>query len=151
MPNIQQLLADEIRRLARKEAKLMLEPLQAKMIEMRKTIAELRRLVKVQVKNVPAPVGENAAAPKERKVRVSGERIAKLRAKLKLTQSEFAELVGVNRISVSHWELGKNTPGEAQKRKIAAVRDLGKRELKKMLEEKKNVSTPEPAGIDKGE
>ena len=151
MPNIQQLLSDEIRRLARKEVKLMLEPIQAKMSELRKTVAELKRLVKTQEKNAPAPAAGNNAAPKERQVRISGERVAKLRARLDLTQSEFADLIGVNRISVSHWELGKNTPGDAQKRKIAAVRDMGKRELKKMLEEKKNVSTPEPTATAKDE
>ena len=148
MPNIQQFLSDEIRRLARKEVKLMLDPLQARMSEMRKTIAELRRQIKAQEKNVREPARIDDAVPKERPVRISGERIAKLRTKLKLTQAEFADLIGVNRISVSHWELGKNIPGEAQKRKIAAVRDMGKRELKKILEEKKNVSTPDMAATE---
>lgn len=47
--------------------------------------------------------------------------IKKLRKKLLLTQSEFAELLGVKLVTVSRWESGKFEPTMRVKRKL---RDL---------------------------
>lgn len=44
--------------------------------------------------------------------------IKKLRKKLLLTQSEFAELLGVKLVTVSRWELGKFEPTMRVKRKL---------------------------------
>lgn len=43
----------------------------------------------------------------------SGGDIADLRQRLGLTQDELAERVGVQRTSVSHWELGIRNPSGA--------------------------------------
>ena len=44
--------------------------------------------------------------------------INKLRKKLLLTQSEFAELLGVKLVTVSRWESGKFEPTMRVKRKL---------------------------------
>ena len=44
--------------------------------------------------------------------------IKKLRKKLLLTQSEFAELLGVKLVTVSRWESGKFEPTLRVKRKL---------------------------------
>lgn len=44
--------------------------------------------------------------------------IKKLRKKLLLTQSEFAELLGVKLVTVSRWESGKFEPTMRMKRKL---------------------------------
>lgn len=44
--------------------------------------------------------------------------IKKLRKKLLLTQSEFAELLGVKLVTVSRWESGKFEPTMRVKRKL---------------------------------
>ena len=44
--------------------------------------------------------------------------IKKLRKKLLLTQSEFAELLGVKLVTVSRWESGKFEPTMKVKRKL---------------------------------
>ena len=44
--------------------------------------------------------------------------IKKLRKKLLLTQSEFAELLGVKLVTVSRWESGKFEPTMRLKRKL---------------------------------
>jgi DNA-binding transcriptional regulator YiaG len=36
--------------------------------------------------------------------------IKRLRTKLKLNKTQFAALIGVNRMTVHGWELGKHTP-----------------------------------------
>ena len=79
----------------------------------------------------------------DRQVRITAESIAKLRRKLGLTQMQLAALLEVSNFSVSHWELGKTAPREAYKCKIAALRDMGKRELKCLLKEKNITPTAE--------
>ena len=44
--------------------------------------------------------------------------IKKIRKKLLLTQSEFAELLGVKLVTVSRWESGKFEPTMRVKRKL---------------------------------
>lgn len=51
----------------------------------------------------------------------TGEKIKVMRSEKGLSQEEFAEAVGVNRIAVSSWERGKNSPPAKTQRKIAEV------------------------------
>ena len=141
MANIQQLLNDEIRRLARKETSGALKELKAQLVEMRRNIAELNRRIKALEKFAPVPVKEDVQTADEntetaKALRVTPERIVKWRSKLGLNKSQYADLLGVNLLSVIRWESGKSTPREEQKRRIVAVRDMGKRELVKLLAEK---------------
>ena len=138
MPDIKNVFASEIRRLAKKGVKVALQPFQAQISKLRKTISEQNAKIKTLEKRVPTalpqkkeitPVAENKT------VRMSPQWIIKLRQKLGLTQGQFAILLGTSNFSVSHWELGKTTPRDAFKRKIAALRGIGKRELKRLLEE----------------
>ena len=142
MPNLQQLLSEEIRRLARKEIRTELMELKTQLTTMRKTIAEQNRRIKALEKIVPLPVKPQPSAevPAEVKpVRITAARIKKLRDKLGFSQGKFAALLGVNLNSVRYWESGKIEPREAQKRKIATIRDMGKRELAKLMAEKNIV------------
>jgi DNA-binding transcriptional regulator YiaG len=142
MANIQQLLNDEIRRLARKETSGALKDLKAQLVELRKTVAELNRRLKALEKEAPAVEVIDMACsvnePKEtaKALRVTPQRITKWRTALGLNKSQYAELLGVNLLSVLRWESGKSTPRDEQKRRIVAVRDMGKRELAKLLAEK---------------
>ncbi len=143
MPNIQQVMSEEIRRLARKELKTELTEMKKQFAAMRKLIVEQNRHIKALEKLAPAPVATPKAAPQptdeaapSKAVRITADRIRKLREKLGLPQSKFAVLLGVNLHSVHFWEAGKTEPRDAQKRKIAAIRDMGKRELAKLMAEK---------------
>lgn len=143
MANIQQLLNDEIRRLARKETSGALKDLKAQLVELRKTVADLNRRLKALEKNTVSVVenDEACAVPEEIKetvkaVRVTAQRITKWRTALGVNKSQYAELLGVNLLSVLRWESGKSTPREEQKRRIVALRDMGKRELAKLMAEK---------------
>ncbi|MFA6716682.1 MAG: helix-turn-helix domain-containing protein [Victivallaceae bacterium] len=147
MPDIKKVLASEICRLARKEAKAALKPLQAQVSALRKTIAAQNAKIRTLEKRIPAaapkPKTESQPAT-DRKVRITAESIVKLRRKLGLTQAQLATLLGVSNFSVSHWELGKTLPRDAFKGKIATLRDMGKRELKLLLKEK-DITPAEPA------
>jgi len=140
MANIQQLLNDEIRRLARKEVIAVEKELKSQLVELRKTVAEQNRRIKALEKaaTAAAPVAvENIEEEDSLKsVRVTPERITQWRSKLGLKRAQYARLLDVSPLSVTHWENGTTVPREAQKRLIAKYRDMGLRELRKICEEK---------------
>ncbi len=143
MANIQQLLNDEIRRLARKEVIALEKELKAQLVELRRTVAEQNKRIKTLEKAALTAAPEVPAAPAEavvedevKSVRVTPERITKWRMQLGLKRAQYARLLDVSPLSVAHWENGDTVPREAQKRRIAELRDLGKRELRKLCEEK---------------
>ena len=144
MANFQQILNDEIRRLARKETSGTLKDIKAQLVELRRVTAELNRRLKAlenAVPQEPKEIAECCAEETEsaKVLRVTAERITKWRKNLALNKSQYAALLGVNLLSVIRWESGQSTPREEQKRRIVAVRDMGKRELAKLMAEK-NIS-----------
>lgn len=142
MPDVKAVLTEEIRRLAKKEIKTAIVPLQKTLAEQKKLISELKKRIAVlENKKTVASVSadENKDdAQEEPKHRLNAAGIVRVRNKLKLTQAEFARLLGVAAHTVSIWELGKVSPRRDAKAAICALRGLGKRELKKRLAESEN-------------
>ena len=146
MANIQQLLNDEIRRLARKEVILIEKEFKAQLVELRKSVSELTKKEKMLEKQAAKSAAAEEAAAEEcaevvddaaaKTVRVTPERITKWRTQLGLKRAQYAKLLGVSPLSVTHWENGSSTPREKQKINIAKLRDMGKRELKAYCQEK---------------
>ncbi|MBQ7208153.1 MAG: helix-turn-helix domain-containing protein [Lentisphaeria bacterium] len=138
MPDLKQVLSDEIRRLARKEVKLAVQPLQANVVALRKQISELKkalagtsRTIEVIRKDSGAPVREEEE--KEPRLRLNAAGITRIRKKLKLTQGEFAKVLDVSMHTVSSWEKGRSYPRAGVKARICALRSAGKREIKALL------------------
>ena len=147
--DIKQALNDEIRRLARKEIKAAVTPLLGTVSALKKQIAEQKRQIaalekRCQVPENAAPAAAVEAEDDEKQVRLNAAGILRLRTKLGLTQGEFAKVLGVAMHTVSVWEQGRRTPRRAHKVRICALRGLGKRELKKMLDEKQTAPAPAP-------
>ena len=142
MANIQQLLNDEIRRLARKEVIALEKELKSQLVELRRTVAEQNRRIKTLEKALsaaPAAAAENPAdetVENSKTVRVTAQRIIQWRSKLGLKRTQYARLLDVSPLSVAHWETGKSTPRESQKQRIAQLRDMGKKELNRLCAEK---------------
>jgi len=138
MSDLKQVLTDEIRRLARKEVKIAVTPLQENIIalkkqlsESKKTIADLSRQI---AKFVPAEAAPAAASAEESApCRISGKGIKKMRDKKKVTQGQLAALLGVTLHTVSMWESGRSVPRKEMKAKLCAIRGWGKRELAERL------------------
>lgn len=143
-------LKREIARVARKELKLELVSLRKAAAVHRSDIASLKReLKKLQSENkhlsrqVMARTDRKEAtgqqqsvqlsAKRGRKVLYSAERLASMRSKLGITQSEMARLLDVSALSVHKWESGQVEPREKQKAKILELRFLGKREAAELL------------------
>jgi len=77
------------------------------------------------------------AAPEEVKVsRFSPRLIRSLRGHLGITQKELAGLTGVTVGAVHLWESGQFKPSEKKKAVMVALRKLGRREVRKLLEKK---------------
>lgn len=141
MPDIKTVFSEEVRRLAKKEVKAAVLPLAKTISEQRQIISDLKKRIAVLEKSctaaetVKAPVADTSAG-ESKKIRLNAAGIARIRNKLKLTQSEFAKLLGVSTHTVSIWELGKVSPRQETKNAICALRGISKREIKKRLIEK---------------
>jgi DNA-binding transcriptional regulator YiaG len=146
MPNIASILKAEISRVARKEVRAEIETLKKASVAHRASIAELRRQVNALekeqrrvAKGARRPItaadsgNESAGATKRR---FSAARLAAHRARLELSASSYGQLVGVSGQTIYHWEQGRSRPRAAQLESLAAVRDLGAREVAERLDER---------------
>ena len=146
MSDIRKVMNAEIRRLAKKEIKAALAPVLAANSALKKRVAEQEKRIKqLEARAASAAAPAPAAAPgkagdaKEKKIRLTPARIRKIRTKLAISQAQFAKILGVNTQSVNFWENGKTTPRPLLKKEMAAIRDMGKREIAKLFAEKEIV------------
>lgn len=143
MPNIATLLKTEIVRLSKKTLRQSIAPLQAASSSHRHQLAllkkqvqaleqEVARLRKQAGKAQPAtPVAEeDGKAP-----RFSAKGLRSLRARLDLSAEDFGRLIDVTAQSVYNWEAEKTVPRGAQVAAIAALRGIGKKEVRARLEQ----------------
>ena len=143
MPNIASILKAEISRVARKEVRAEIETLKKVSVAHRTSIAELRRqlnalekelrrVAKGATRSATAPDTDNEAADGTKR-RFSATRLAAHRAKFGLSAASYGRLTGVSGQTIYHWEQGKARPRAAQLENLAAVRDLGAREIAQRL------------------
>ena len=141
MPNIARVMNDEIRRLAKKEAKALVVGIKKDTVRLKKDNADLKKRVAQLEKDnrrlyrLADKVASQAPSPEAPKRRLSSRNIKVLRKKLRLSQSQFAKLVGVSDQSVYNWEAKggvlKFNAGTLEK--IVAVRSMGVRAAKERL------------------
>ena len=141
MPNIAQALKAEIVRLSRKEIKTSVNPLRVSNFALKKIVWGLKKKVSVlETENkrllafqkqlqIPQEVAEKA--------RITSKGIRILRTKLGLSQDSFAKILGVSSQAVYAME---HKEGRLKFRpttlsNLLSVREIGKREAKKRLEE----------------
>lgn len=142
MADLKSMMNDEIRRLARKEIKAAVLPLQQTVAAQKKIIAELAKRVKVLEGFAPQPIASEITKESEAdaaaiaKLRISADAIRKIREKRGLTQLQMARLLDVNQFTISNWEQGKNKPRRSQKECLAALRKMGKREFLALAQSK---------------
>lgn len=145
MPNIASLLKDEIARVARKQLRGETETLKKASSHYRGEIAQLKRRIEAlerQLKRVAKGTSVRAAAPAAaaaesdgRQVRYSAKSLRSQRKRLGLSAADMARLIGVSALSVYKWEGGNTRPRPKQIEAIAGLRDIGRREAQKRLED----------------
>lgn len=141
MPNLASLLKSEILRLARKEVRTELESLRKTSARYRSEIAELKRRLDQLERQQQRTAKKSSGIPVESvsqevttRLRFSAKRFAQQREKLGLPATSMGKLLGVSGQTIYHWEAGKSRPRPAQLEAIAALRKLGKREVKRRLD-----------------
>ncbi len=150
MPNLTSLLKSEILRLARKEVRAEIESLKKASARYRGEIAELKRRIeqierqqsRTEKKLSRTPTAETSEEASPR-LRFSSKRLAQMRQKLGLSAADMGMLIGVSGQSIYLWEGGKSRPRPQQLQAIAALRNLGKREMRRRLEEMKEKQSQE--------
>ena len=141
MPNLAQVLKDEIRRLARKEAREATAALKSSNTTLKRTVASLERdvrLLKAAEKRLREGTTKSKTASDETdQIRFTAKGIRSLRNRLGISQSELAQLVVVSSQAVYVWE---NKEGRLKLRAesaaaLAELRTIGVREARRRLEE----------------
>jgi DNA-binding transcriptional regulator YiaG len=156
MGKVEGIIKSEIVRLAKREVRKISVPvgrdiraLKITVSRLRKTVSALERFAALQQKEMEKEGVSLKATPEEVKMsRFSPRLIRSLRKHLGLSQKEMATLAGVTIGAVYQWESGKFEPRGEKKAVLVALRKLGRREARKLLEKrkapigKKKVSTP---------
>ena len=148
MPNLGNILKLEINRLARRAVKPALTEMHKDITGLKHKIAEQHKQIqKLEADNArllnlcadkPAIMPAEAAG----KIKRLGPKLIKAqRKRLGLSQREFALLLGVSTNTLVLWESGKTNPREKVRAQFAAIREMGRRDAKKLLEAKPQTET----------
>ena len=144
MGKVEGIIKSEMVRLAKREVRKISVPLgrdvralKITVSQLRKTVSGLERFATHQQKELEKEGVALKATPEEVKMsRFSPRLIRSLRERLGLTQKEMATLAGVTIGAVYQWESGKFEPRGEKKAVIVALRKLGRREARKLLEKR---------------
>lgn len=148
MPDIAKLLKDEIRRIARSEARTATSTLTQKIGDLKKQnraqgkqIKELHSALKTKVnkKDTGAIDPLLSKGKPVRAVRTSPKSIKQHRKRHKLSQRQVGLLLGVSSLTVSKWETGNAKPRGKNMEAFGLFRSMGLKEVQARLAD---VDTP---------
>ena len=142
MGNLGVTIRSEIVRLAKRELRKTLVPLgrdvrllKSAVSQLRKTVLALERFAAQQQNELKKRKIPLEATPEEvKKSRFSPALIRSLRKNLGISQKELAILAGVTVGAAHLWEIGKFRPKDEKKAVMVALRKLGRRDVRKLLE-----------------
>ena len=140
MPNVGQVLKDEMARIARREAKKSNATLEKSSAAYRRDIAALKRQFKALErahktleKNAKASAAPEKNLAEKASYRFSAQGFRTLRHRLGLSAAQFGKLIGVSEQSVYNWETKIAKPRAVHLPSIARFRGMGKREVAALL------------------
>ena len=144
MGKLEENIRSEMIRLAKREFRKVSAPwarnvrsLRSTISQIRKTVLAVQQLTAHREKELAKRKIPLEAIPEEVKMsRFSPHLLRSLRKHLGITQKELAVLAGVTMGAVPQWESGKFKPRDEKKRVMAALRKLGRRDVRKLLQEK---------------
>ena len=141
MPRLESARKEAIARGARRQIRLVVQPLRREMHRLRKRLTEadtvlvsLRHSAASWERMVEAgppvpPVSEEDS----KSARLSPRLIQSLRKRLRLSQMALARLIGVSAPAVAHWEAGHSAPKGQHRATLVGLRKIGRREVKALL------------------
>ena len=153
MAKMEQVIKDEILRLARKEIRATCLPVARDVRQLKRTVSALRKTVAALEKQVKQLLSQRmteaskleAPAEQVKTARFSPGLIKSIRTRLAISQGQLATLVGVTSACVGFWEQGRSRPGARNKEALVALRKLGKREVRKVLAERAEAAAAKTA------
>jgi DNA-binding transcriptional regulator YiaG len=148
MGKLDTILKSEIVRLSKREMRKVTVPLGRDVRSLKSTVSQLRKTVSLLERFAVRQQSEMASersklqadAEEVRKARFSPRLIRLLRKRLAITQRELAALAGVTVGAIYQWEQGLFEPRDDKKKALVALRKLGRREVKRLLGEKKTTA-----------
>ena len=154
MPNLANVLKDEIKRLARREINLTITPLKISNVALKKLVYEhKRRIAALEKENkrlavlqgkINGPIHDTATKLKEDGFSITGRQVRSLRGRLGVSQSRLAKLIGVSDNIVSIWE---NKPGRLRLQKpgirkaLFDLKGMKRREVLEQVQQEKKGRT----------
>jgi DNA-binding transcriptional regulator YiaG len=142
LPNIASVLKEEIARLVRRQLRGETENLKKASNRYRSEIAALKRRIETLEKQIsrlermgPKTAPSTADKETETKLRFKPQGVRAQRTRLELSAREMGALVGVSAQTIYNWEAGTSRPKAEQLAVFAAVRKMGKREVKARLDQ----------------
>lgn len=141
MSTIEQVLRQEIARIARREVRRALREVEAVLRRQRRMIQMLRRASRGRVEGKEKGTVRIPGVTEEEveKSRFSGKLIRKLRLRLGLSRRELAQLVGASPFAVIGWESDKFRPRGEKRLALVALRRMGVRAVRKLLADGKRI------------
>jgi DNA-binding transcriptional regulator YiaG len=145
MAKFETMIKSEMVRLAKREVRKICVPLKSDVRSLKigvsklhKSVLMLERIAASQQKELEKGKMLLEAPPEEvKESRFSPRLIKSLRGHLAITQTELAILTDVTVGAVHLWESGRFKPSMKKKAVMVALRKLGRREVRKLLEGKK--------------
>jgi DNA-binding transcriptional regulator YiaG len=144
MGKVEGIIKSEIVRLAKREVRKISGPLGRNVRSLKSTVSQLRKAV-LALQQITASqqkelekgkTGLEAPLEEVKESRFSPRLIRSLRGHLGITQKELAILTGVTVGAAHLWESGQFKPSMKKKAVMVALRKLGRREVRKLLEGK---------------
>ena len=144
MGKMESIFKSEIQRLTKREIRKTttslaqdIRLLKNKVSQLRKSILLLERTMANQKKGLGLKKEIlETSTQKVKASRLSPRLIRSLRDHLGISQRELAVLTGVSVGAAHQWEKGKYKPKDEKKKVLVALRRLGRREVRRLLEEK---------------
>jgi len=141
MGKLEDVMKAEIGRLAKKQVRAAVAPLQRDVRRFKRTLSQLvratSRLEKAaaqQARRLPLAKGRPQASEEEvRAARLSPRVIKNLRRRLGISQEQLAALADVTPGAVAAWEQGRAKPRGINKSAVVALRKFGRRDVKRLL------------------
>ena len=137
MPNLNQILKEEIVRLAKREIKQQVGPLKDQLVDVRRTAREQRRRIEQLERELASKADKETVSrtvSEDDDVRVRKGSVKKHRERLGISQREMGLLLEVSNFTISNWELDKSSPNGQNKLAFAELRAMGVREVRERLE-----------------
>ena len=143
MGKIESVMREEIARLAKKEIRASVVPLKKEVTKLRLRVSQLEKRLNVLDREASRVIqaenkklGKLSAGEDEVKsARINGKWVQTLRQKLNVSQNELAQLLGISVSGVRTWEYDISKPRGKNREALVALRKLGRRDVKRMLDE----------------